>query len=133
MHWSIGVATHLGHAVVIVAPVDQQQPLKKSESADRVVTGVNGLNALRARNADANVRRSDHVDIVRTVPNRECACSRYAITNEAHYACLLVWPRAATDDRDAGGGNIQQVRAQAWVRECNVEHVLVDNQCKWLA
>jgi len=93
--------------------VHEQEPAQKVEAADGVVGRVGRLHALGARNAHANVRGADHVDVVGAVADGQAARGGHARAHELDHFLLLVRPAPAADDGAARLGEHEQVRLRA--------------------
>lgn len=61
------VQDHVCQAVVRPVPVDQEELDEEAELRNGKVAGHDGLHALLAGDADANVSHLDHADVIRAV------------------------------------------------------------------
>jgi hypothetical protein len=77
--------------------VDKQQAFQEPELRDRVVRRVDRLQTFLSGNADANVRRLDHANVVCTVTNRE-RHGIEAVPDEFDNQCLLFRRHTTTHD-----------------------------------
>jgi hypothetical protein len=64
--------------------VHKEQSLQELEASNGVVAGVGGLHTLSAHDADTDVRRQDHVHVVRTVTCNEATTAHC----DATAACI---------------------------------------------
>jgi hypothetical protein len=122
------VQHELGHAQVVPAAVHQQQALEEAETADRIVRRVGRLHALRAADADTDVRLRDHIDIVSTVADSKRAAAGHSLADEAHNLRLLVRSRSAGDDSCAVHCDVEEVGSRARLAQRSVQRALVDDQ-----
>jgi len=70
--------------------MNQQQPLEESELCNGIIRRVDSLETLFTRNADANVSRLDHANIIGTISDGECHDAK-TILDEPDNQGLLQW------------------------------------------
>ena len=72
-------------AAVVLTAVDEEEAAEEAELADREIGVIHRLHPLLANDADADVPRLDHRDVVGAVANRETARPRHVVLDEAEH------------------------------------------------
>mmetsp|Transcript_1248 Transcript_1248/g.3760 ORF Transcript_1248/g.3760 Transcript_1248/m.3760 type:complete len:684 (-) Transcript_1248:1219-3270(-) len=119
-----------GDAAVAPAAVDEEEALEEAELGDGEVGGVDGLEALVARDADADLGGHDHVDVVRAVADGEGdGGGRDVLMDELDELGLLLGRDAAGDDRAAGGEDAEDDGLERGIAEEVGHGLAVDDEC----
>lgn len=99
------------HAVVVECAVDEQEPAQEAELSDRVVGSARRLQALVARDADADARLLDHGHVVGAVADGQRHLARL-LRHRVHHLRLLAGRHPAADHRPALEAQQQKVLLQ---------------------
>ena len=73
----------------------KKQVLQKTKLANRVVSRSRCLCALQSRDANANVRRINHVHVVSTITDGEATTVWVSFSHHFDDLCLLLWTHTA--------------------------------------
>mmetsp|Transcript_153563 Transcript_153563/g.492171 ORF Transcript_153563/g.492171 Transcript_153563/m.492171 type:complete len:272 (+) Transcript_153563:897-1712(+) len=116
-----------GHPSVRSPAMAQEQRNQKPKLRDRHVTGLDGLIALLASNADAHVRSLEHGHIIRAITNCQRDPSHVEPPHQFHELALLLRRQPTTYARTARDRQFVQhgstsLRHQDKADECAVQH-----------
>ena len=91
----------------------KQERAKKAKLADGKISGIDAFSAFLSNDADAKVPRLDHSDIVGAIADGEAARGWNRSFDEIEHLCLLIFTRAACDNRARMVANCRKsVRAE---------------------
>ena len=103
-----GIKNQFRVSPIVPATVHKKQPLEKSELCDSIIGGSCSLEPFVAADSDADVRRLDHWNVVRTISNRQRDDGK-VIPDQLDDICFLLRGYATAHDRSTKNSKLEEL------------------------